>query len=145
MPNIDPKQHRKLEIHDIDICPPHGWPGSGPPWLVFWGTAQMGRRGPGGGAASVLKIYQTCTAHIIKKHWHFRDRIHWNPPNCPPSDMGGANLGCGFRYFPRGASARLGDVPKTFQLLYLIILYPIRHTKRCPKSDLLGLPVVAPT
>ena len=62
MPNIDPKQHRKLGIQIVDICPPHVWP---PPCLMYQGATQIGGRGPGGaggGVASVLKIYQACTA-----------------------------------------------------------------------------------
>ena len=49
------------------------------------------------------------------------------------------------RVFGGEASDGVGDVPKRFQLLYLIILRPIQPTKRCPKSDLLALPFVAPT
>ena len=63
MPNIDPKQHRKLGIQIVDIWPP---PMSGPlPCLMYQGATQIGGRGPGGAggdAASVLKIYQACTA-----------------------------------------------------------------------------------
>ena len=87
MPNIDPKQHRKLGIQIVDI-----WP---PPCLMYQGATQIGGRGPGGaggGAASVLKIYRACTAHIIKKHWHFPERLHWNPTYCPTPAMGGPSL-----------------------------------------------------
>ena len=87
MPNIDPKQLRKFGIHDVDIWPP---PWLAPPMADVPGAAQIGRRGPGGGAGSVLKIHQACTTHIIKKHWHFRDRLHWNPTYCPTPAMGGA-------------------------------------------------------
>ena len=65
-------------------------------------------------------------------------------PHRAPSGKGGLAPSV-FGGFGGEASDGVGDVPKTFQILYLIILHPIQPTKRCPKSDSVALPLVAPT
>ena len=129
--------------------PPHGWPGSGPPhgWVSGYcpdwqERAGWHRRRCGECSKNISDLYGI----------HYKKTLALPGSSTleflilPIPDMGGGpNPRYGFRYFPRGASAGLDDVPKIFQLLCLIILHPIRHTKQCPKSDLLGLPLVAPT